>query len=170
MSDRSRSTKRGAAVVALLLAFGILPSVAGDLEAPGSPAPTMLPLGDVEARIPIRPADLPLTITQSGSYYLTGSASVADYGIIIAVNVSDVTIDLNGFTLSGGSFSGIQCGNPTGSIRIHDGLIVGFQDGISCINTTGLEVERVVAADNTGSCRYRGTSIPRSTTTCRMKK
>jgi hypothetical protein len=73
----------------------------GALEPPGAPAPGMKSLQEVEPRTPI--SSIPYTITQPGSYYLTGNltATASDTGITVAA--SHVTIDLNGFTLSGGT-------------------------------------------------------------------
>jgi hypothetical protein len=53
----------------------------------------------LEKRIPI--SSLPFTISASGSYYLTGSLEFsATSGDAITITASDVTLDLNGFTLS----------------------------------------------------------------------
>src|SRR2546421_208449 len=81
---------------------------AGSLTPPAGPvAPTMKSLDQVEARTPIDPSQpgfaLPYTISQAGSYYLTANmtAAGATAGIIIAAD--DVTLNLNGFALTGGS-------------------------------------------------------------------
>lgn len=76
----------------------------GLLAPPAAPAPSMKSLAQIEARtaIPASPA-VPIagphfTITQPGSYYLTGNIQVTSGdGILIAV--SNVTLDLNGFAL-----------------------------------------------------------------------
>jgi hypothetical protein len=83
-------------------------ALAGDLNPPsGAVAPTMKTLDQVEARIPIGPLTTPgdsdsvYKITQPGSYYLTGNliGEAGKYGIeVIASNVS---IDLNGYSLLG---------------------------------------------------------------------
>ena len=53
----------------------------------------------LEKRTPI--SSLPFTIAVSGSYYLTGSLRfTAASGNAITITVSDVTLNLNGFTLS----------------------------------------------------------------------
>src|SRR5215469_11158743 len=71
----------------------------GSLTPSGPPAPTMLTLSQVEPRTPI--ASLPFTVSTPGSYYVTGNltAAVNQNGILVATD--NVTIDLNGFTLSG---------------------------------------------------------------------
>jgi hypothetical protein len=69
----------------------------GTLTPPGTPAPTMKTLTQIEPRTPISSA--PFTITNSGSYYLTTNLTVSS-GNAIAVDASDVTLDLNGFVIS----------------------------------------------------------------------
>ncbi len=89
----------------------------------------------------------PVTITQPGSYRLTGSLTISDPNTdVIEVSASDVSIDLNGFGITGVTFCGgapPNCSDTgTGSaIRIHSPaqvLIVrnGFirQMGSDCIS------------------------------------
>src|SRR6267142_7145346 len=68
----------------------------GALTPPGAPAPTMKTLAQIEPRTPI---SAPLVITQPGSYYLTTNLSVTS-GDAIIINTNQVTLDLNGFTIS----------------------------------------------------------------------
>lgn len=88
--------------------------LAGPLNPPPGPiSPTFKTLADVEPRTPISPATTPgdnssvYVISQPGSYYLTGNVTAPADKIAISVTAPDVTIDLNGFTVSGGS-TGIQ--------------------------------------------------------------
>ncbi|MHC4617731.1 MAG: right-handed parallel beta-helix repeat-containing protein [Planctomycetota bacterium] len=90
--------------VALLVVLSLV-GYGGNLEPAAPPAPTMKTLEQVEPRIPITQSDIPLTITQSGSYYFTADLTAAATAITVEVN--DVTIDLMGYQLIGpGSASG----------------------------------------------------------------
>jgi hypothetical protein len=105
---------------------------------PGSPAPTMRTIEQVEPRIPVQ--SLPLdagtharyTITQSGSYYLTGPIAAAPGRAAINIVASDVTLDLNGFTLQGafsapsGIVLGQGAGGPIRNLSIRNGVIKEF--------------------------------------------
>jgi parallel beta-helix repeat protein len=72
---------------------------AGDMEPPGPPAPTMKTLVDVEPRIAVYCAELPLEVSQPGSYYLAEDCGASGGGI--TVSSSHVTIDLNGYRPGG---------------------------------------------------------------------
>ena len=69
----------------------------GGLIPTSPPAPTLKTLEQIEPRRPISTA--PFTITQSGSYYVTTNL-VVDLGDCIRINANNVTLNLNGFTLS----------------------------------------------------------------------
>jgi len=78
----------------------------GPLDPPGALAPTMKTLQQVEPRTPID--HVPYTVSAAGSYFLTQNLSGASG---IGVGADSVTIDLNGFTLSGpGTASGTGIG------------------------------------------------------------
>ncbi len=117
-----------AALAALLALAGS--AGAGDLDPAGPPAPTMKRLDVVEPRIPI--SSLPYTITQGGSYYVTGNLSAGVWDGIV-IEASDVSIDLNGYTLSTDSGLGnTDCSVAAGrtNVSVRDGGVRGFNVGL----------------------------------------
>jgi hypothetical protein len=90
----------------------------GALTPTGAPAPTMKTLAQIEPRTPISSA--PFTISQPGSYYLTTNLNVT---------TGDVTLDLNGFTVSSTAPSatgtGIMLAGGNNDITILNGHIKG---------------------------------------------
>lgn len=71
---------------------------------------------------------LPFTISQPGSYVL--SQNLTSSGDGISVQANNVSIDLNGFTITGsGSGNGIVVASGT-NIQISNGTITGFSSGV----------------------------------------
>ncbi|MHC4573467.1 MAG: right-handed parallel beta-helix repeat-containing protein [Planctomycetota bacterium] len=120
-----------------LLAFSLF-AAAGNLEPSGPPAPTMKTLDEVEPRIPITQSDIPLTITQSRSYYFTADLTASATAITVEVN--DVTIDLMGYQLVGpgsGSGHGIYMDGRR-NVEVRNGTVRSFpQSGIYEADSTG---------------------------------
>ena len=118
----------------LLFAALLLPALAfaqGALTPPGAPAPTMKSLDQIEARTPIGAvggSTASIAITQPGSYVLLGNVTVTG-GNAIAISADNVTLDLNGFTLSSTSKptsgAGIRTFGTCRGIAIHNGHISG---------------------------------------------
>ena len=111
----------------------------GSLTPPGAPAPTMKTLDQLEARTPI--SSVPFTINAAGSYYLTGNLAVTSGGAI-TISVDDVTLDLNGFTISSTASpaSGTGILFPSGSkanVTIRNGQIRGTTTFAGGTFTTG---------------------------------
>jgi hypothetical protein len=126
-----------------LLAVGLcLTTPVASLSAPPPP-----PGGD--ARTPIDA--LPFTIDTCGSYYLAGCLTGASGQHGIDVTADDVTIDLNGFTLTGvpGSLDGIHV--TSDRFKLHDGFIRDW--GGNGVGASGLahHIESVRLRDNGAS-------------------
>jgi hypothetical protein len=124
-------------ITILLFVVGFqLPAFAqGPLAPPGAPAPTMLTLNQVEPRTPITNTTA-VTISSSGSYYLTTNITVST-GDGIDITASQVTLDLNGFTISSTAASangtGVSLAGGNTDITILNGHILGsgFVNGIN---------------------------------------
>lgn len=148
MLDRRAVCWTGALLCSMLLPVAAL---GGDLNPPvGAVAPTMKTLVEVEPRTAIHQADVPLTITTPGSYYLAENLvfPAATTGLVISINASDVTIDLNGFTIDGQDAEGdafnvfgITVAFVESDIRIHNGSIKGVTFGVNAQSTQRVFVE-----------------------------
>ncbi len=124
----------------------------GDLLPSGAPAPTMKTLDEIftaaESRMPISEA---VTIGRPGSYYLTQNIFVKGDSDGIIIKASNVTIDLNGYSIIGpsiGSSNGISCSGQY-NIKIMNGNIANFgDDGVSCSGTSDTTVLNLCTSDN----------------------
>lgn len=155
-----------------LVALLALPAVVlaqGSLTPPGAPAPTMRSLDDLTkdlTRTENRVIDLaaksepriavdtlsgdPVAmyiITAPGSYYLRGNVTVsAPDQVGIWINAPDVTLDLNGFAVTGPgravSFvNAIQCNQAR--VHVRNGSVVGWMGGVIGGSTSTAEQLRV---------------------------
>lgn len=133
--------------VAALACIAIVPlSTAGSLTPPGPPAPTMKALDVVEPRIPI--SALPFTISAGGSYYLTGNLTLTVVGHGIQVVADDVSLDLNGYTLTGtAGYAGVYVsGGYTASIR--NGTLRGWGQGVFAVASSKVRLADLTAVGN----------------------
>jgi hypothetical protein len=125
--------KKSALFVSLIACLFVVSSAfAGNLEPSAAPAPTMKTLDQIEPRTPIPGSTTQVstfTITQSGSYYLTGDRLCNSTGISVEAN--NVTIDLCGFSLVGNNTgSGIYMMDRI-NVEIRNGTISNFNYGIN---------------------------------------
>jgi hypothetical protein len=140
------------AATALLGAIGT-PSEAGDLNPPGAPESTTGPEPRTAVNSDNTPGDLDslYRIAQPGSYYLTSDVTgqSGKHGIEIAA--SDVTLDLNGFTLRGvaGSLNGIT--SNASNETILNGSVVNW-GGVGIALGDGSRLEDIRAINNDIGC------------------
>ncbi len=141
-----------------------LSAMAGPINPPvGAVASTFKTLQEVEPRIAISATNTPgdatssFKIIASGSYYLTGNITgvAGKHGIAIAA--SGVTLDLNGFDVTGvpamGLFDGVSTVGPgLTSIAVVNGSVRGWgRSGVDCGTSlaTNCRVDGVLASGNT---------------------
>lgn len=153
-------TKRSGSFIKIILAtlgLGIGANLFGQgaLTPPGAPAPTMKTLDQIEPRAPL--SSLPVTISASGSYYLTTNLTgfSGTNGITVAAN--DVTIDLNGFSLSGvsGALDGIFFQGYS-RLTVKNGVIRNWTDGIWASGTGNNQFQNLVVVSNASLGIYTG--------------
>jgi hypothetical protein len=109
----------------------------GSLTPPGAPAPTMKSLDQIEPRTPVDAVHTPgvslfmFYINQPGSYYLTTNIVGVSGKDGIGIAGNNVTLDLNGFTLLGGSGTeeGIYIYNTCTNITVRNGNVSGWSTG-----------------------------------------
>ena len=125
----------------------------GSLTPPGTPAPTMKTLDQVEPRTPLAGGTSPVSIG-SGSYYLTGNVTIGASANGITVTAGNVTIDLNGFTLAGagsGSGSGILLNGGVSNVTISNGTIRNWgSHGINGLGNSKVRAEKLRVISNGG--------------------
>ncbi len=101
-----------------------------------------LPLFAADGRIPI---SAPAVITQPGNYYVTRDFSIS-VGYGIDIQTGDVTLDLNGHTLThaqtaGGNFVISASAAALTAVHITNGTVVGGYYGVSVIGGPGASTE-----------------------------
>lgn len=151
------------AAVAALSAACAGAAFAGPLNPPAGPvAATHKTMSEVEPRIAINATNTPgdanslFRISQPRSYYLTGNieGQAGMHGIEIAS--SDVTLDLNGFSVAGapGSLDGISTAFLLFRVTVRNGSVHGWgEDGIDLTQSgpvRAVMVENVHSTGNSG--------------------
>lgn len=115
-------------VCATMIACASIIAQAGPIDPPAGPVgSTYKTLDEVEARRPIDDTFAPGSatarhrISSAGSYYLTGPLTVSDNVAAIEILVPNVTIDLNGYTISASTLFG----SPTNGVHVTDNAVNG---------------------------------------------
>lgn len=120
---------------------------AGPLDPPAGPiAPTPGP----EARIAVNATNTPgdtfnlFRITAPGSYYLTGNLTGLHSRACIQIAASNVTLDLNGFTLVGApsSLAGVTTSGGLSNVAVRNGVVTGWDQ--DAVNLQGVSTNAVV--------------------------
>ena len=166
---------------AITLQFFATAFAQGPLAPPaGPPVASMKTLDQVEARTPIE--SLPYIINAPGSYYFTKNLQfTATSGDALRITSPNVTLDLNGFTLSStagvtgkgifvtGGLNNIviKNGNIAGNSTVFPTAIGGFENGINADASSGIpfgafrnltvEAMQVSGCRNYGILVYYGT-------------
>lgn len=147
--NRTALTCTAIASLALLAAAALSSRVtAGPLSPPSGPVtPTYKTLSEVEPRTAVSAINTPgaagvqFVISAPGSYYLTGNLPGAAAKTTITITADDVTLDLNGFEISGvpTSLDAINATASTRGISVRNGTITGFPagTGIAAISASG---------------------------------
>lgn len=164
-APRGRSTMACAAGL-LVLAAGAALTTAGPLTPPAGPiSSTYKTLTEVEPRTPIQSLSGNATavhvISQSGSYYLTGNLDVPAGRNGIVVTTAGVTIDLNGYRITGqaGSLDGISAsGASVANLTVKNGSVTTMgDDGIDAV-VTRVRIENVSSSTNSDAGIIVGSS------------
>ncbi len=131
--------------------------VAGPLNPPTGPiTSTYKTLTEVEPRVVVDATNTPgdvdsvFRIDAPGSYYLTGNVTGVANASGIEIDADDVTLDLNGFTVSGvaNAIDGVFVESAHRGVTIRNGIVRGW--GGSGVNGSSsfVRVERVHAISN----------------------
>jgi hypothetical protein len=111
-------------------------------------------------------AGFPATISRPGHYKLASNLKAPDDTTAIEVTANNVTIDLNGFTISGnspGAHIGVY-GNVVNRLRIANGTVSGFAAGLAPGGGATFTVENMrVISNNNGVGYGREIQITNST-------
>jgi hypothetical protein len=92
----------------------------------------------------------PVVLTAAGSYVLTSNLTVSTPSEGIFVAADNVSVDLNGFTITGsGVGTGVFSPSAAGNTTVLNGTVANFDDGLG-LNGSKARVEDVRAVDNTG--------------------
>ena len=123
-------------------------ATAGDLTPPPGPV-------TATDRVTIHgpTATLPLTIDEPGSYVLTGNLTGAPGQHGILITSENVSLDLNGFSITGvaGSLNGIHASGTQSNLRVHNGTLRSWTNGMSTALIEQCVIENVTSVENSSS-------------------
>lgn len=109
-----------------------------------------------DPRTPI--SSLPYKIIAPGSYYLTGNLTATGSGAGITISADNVTLDLYGFTLTGGgsgSVAGIKVPAGQKNIFIRNGIVRGWSNGgINASNANNSVIQGIRLSNNSAPSTF----------------
>jgi hypothetical protein len=161
-----------AAVLFTLLAASA--AAQGPLPPPGPPAPTMKSLSQIDARVATAGERIPVNnttcpgdantlyvIAQSGSYFLAGDVNVGPSIDGIRIDAANVTLDLNGYEVSGPSQAGLTGVTVNGqNVTVRNGRSTRWQNGFQS-NAVNVVFERLIATGNGGTGFFASVGLAR---------
>ena len=124
----------------------------GPLTPSGAPAPTMKTLNELDTSIKQVAGRIPIShpgyiITEPGSYYLTTNLVTTTNQRGITINTSNVTVDLNGFSILGAGASG-------------SGILMNYRDNVTIKNGTIRDCYySAIYAPNSKRCTFENLKI-----------
>lgn len=160
-----RKTNIISILMIVIFAASLQTSIAANLTPPpaaisnGIPVASMKTLNEIEPRTLI--SSLPYTITASGSYYLAQPLVCTSSVDGIDIQISEVKIDLNGFSLAGVSNAGdgISISVPCNNITVRNGIICNWGGyGVMATNSDHVRFLDLNVYDNGSGALYAGKS------------
>ncbi|MHC4977000.1 MAG: right-handed parallel beta-helix repeat-containing protein, partial [Planctomycetota bacterium] len=128
---------------------------AGPLTPPGAPSSSYKTLVDVEPRTALYATGAGIVISQEGSYYLAENVPAYALQSAIEIQAPNVTLDLNGFTITGSTEVGVDHGiaiaSSASNATIYNGTIRDCNAGIIGTNADHVTVRDVRVIDTQSS-------------------
>lgn len=140
---------------------------AGPINPPaGAVAPTGKTLDEIfnkipaggggDGRIAIPGGTAPVTISQPGSYVLTGNLTLSTNVTALIISADGVTLDLNGYTIANtGNTGGGVFASGRSRLIVRNGTLAGHATGINFANVGNVLLEDLVVVQ----CRTRGIDV-----------
>jgi hypothetical protein len=163
-------------VLLVVMAAGIIAILAnrasaGPLDPPNAPGST---LPQVEPRSPIPPVGwtgtFPIVINQPGSYFFTRDLTTTS-AVGIQITSSDVTLDLNGFSLNGANVGadGITVSGQLADLTIENGNVRGWtQSAVGTASSANNLAVQSVFQDLKITNNYHGLDVDSGATVRRV--
>ena len=104
--------------------------------------------------IPISQADIPFTVTASGNYCLVESVTTTTTDVAITIDTEIVSLDLNGFSISGG-LNAIKAENQNSIVIKNGTLKQAVAESVLTVTCQLICIEQVNFEDNQTACTFQ---------------